>query len=233
MRGFARARSRPRRRPGWDRAALFAAGLATGFAALVHLHEPAQRLASAHMLQHVLIGDLAPLLVLLALRGPLFHAVLPRTFRRALARRPLRTLLRPGPSFLAWVALLWVWHIPVVYDAALRSEPLHALEHVSFALGGLLLWNLLLDPAGRRQPALWTSLAYALAAMVAAQLLVMTLVVSYRPLYAYGDAGDQSLAGLVMALEQFATLGAFALVRLRAHFRLPLAPSGARHPLGT
>lgn len=203
-----------------------------GLAGLTVLHVPSEERASAHMLQHVLVGDLAPALVLLAVRGPLLHAVVPRSLRRLVARPPLAPLLRPLPSLVLWSVLLWAWHVPVLYDAALRHEALHLLEHASFVAGGLLLWSQLIDPARRRALSLWGSLAYALAAMSVAQMLVMVLIVSYRPLYAYRDAGDQSLAGLVMAVEQFATLGTFAFFRLRAHFRTPLALAEG-HPLGT
>ena len=150
--------------------------------------------------------------------------------RRLFTYRGVRRLLRPGPSLAAWAALLWVWHVPAIYDAALASEWLHPLQHASFLLGGLLLWNQLVDPMGMRRLSLWGSLGYALVAMVVAQMLVAVLILSYRPLYAYGSTADQSLAGLVMALEQFATLGAFAFFRLRAHFRAPLQLADG-HPL--
>lgn len=215
---------RGRRHPrgaGWERAALFAAGLAAGLAAVGIFHGPAEERASAHMLQHVLLGDLAPALLLVAIRGPLAVAVIPRTVGVLLASRGVRTLLRPGPSLAAWAALLWLWHIPPVYDAALAFEWLHPFQHASFLLGGLLLWNQLVDPLRRRLLGLWGSLGYALVAMVVAQMLVAMLILSYRPLYSYGSTSDQGLAGLVMALEQLATLGTFAAIRLREHFRSP------------
>lgn len=232
-RGFRRVRSRRSpREAGWDRAALYAAGLATGFVAITVLQEPAAERASAHMLQHVLLGDLAPALLLVALRGPLLVAVVPSAVQRLLASRGVRVLRRPGPSLAVWGGLLWLWHVPPLYDAALASEWLHPLQHASFLLGGLLLWNQLVDPLRRRALGLWGSLAYALAAMVVAQMLVATLVLSYRPLYAYGSTSDQSLAGLVMTLEQLATLGVFTAIRLRAHLRTP--PRLAEgHPLAT
>ncbi|MEX2646665.1 MAG: cytochrome c oxidase assembly protein [Gaiellaceae bacterium] len=224
-RGFAAVRRRGAgHEAGWDRAALFAAGLLAGVLGLVLFHEAASERASAHMVQHVLVGDLAPALLLVALRGALFQAVVPAPLRR------LATRLRPGPSLAAWAVLLWFWHVPAVYDRALSFEALHVGQHASFLLGGLLLWNQLVDPAGMRRLSLWGSLGYALAAMMGAQALVAVLVLSYRPLYAYGSASDQSLAGLVMTLEQFATLGAFAFFRLRAHFRAPLSLSD-EHPL--
>lgn len=231
-RGFARTRRRGlRSEAGWDRAALFAAGLLAAVFASTALSAAAEQRASAHMLQHVLLGDLAPALLLVALRGPLLFAVVPRPVRRLLARPVVRRLLRPGPSLVLWATFLWAWHVPALYDAALQSTFLHVLEHGSFLVGGLLLWNQLVDPARRRTLSLWGSLGYALAAMFVAQMLVALLVLSYRPLYGYGSAGDQSLAGLIMAMEQFATLGVFAYVRLRAHFRVPL-PLRTGHPFG-
>jgi cytochrome c oxidase assembly factor CtaG len=230
-RGFGRLRGRGALQDaGWDRALLWSAGVLAGAGSLLLLHGAAEERASAHMLQHVVAGDLAPALVLVALRGRLVHAVLPRAARRLFALRPVTWLTRPIPSLGAWAALLWLWHVPVVYDAALRHESLHALEHGTFVAGGLLLWNQLVDPLRRRRLSLWGSLAYALGAMVVAQMLVWTLVLSYRPLYAYGDASDQSLAGLLMAVEQFLTLGTFAFFRLRTHFRAPLELAEG-HPL--
>lgn len=230
-RGFAHARGRGfTREAGWDRAALFAAGLLAGLLGVLLLHEPAEERASAHMLQHVLVGDLAPALLLVALRGPLLFAVVPRPVRRLLAKTPVRALLRPAPSLALWAALLWTWHIPAVYDAALAHHSLHLLEHASFLAGGFLLWNQLVDPARRRALSFSGSMAYVLAAMVVAQTLVMLLVVSYRPLYAYGSVPDQGLAGLIMALEQSATLGTFVFFRLRSRFRAPLALAEG-HPL--
>lgn len=223
-------RGRHAQHAGWDRAALFGAGLAAGVAGLVLFHEPAEESASAHMAQHVLVGDVAPALVLVALRGPLFFVVVPLVFLRQLRRGWVRHLLGPGPSLALWAVLLWGWHVPPVYDAALRSEWVHPLQHACFVLGGLLLWNQLVDPARRRALSLWGSLGYALVAMAATQMLVAVLILSYRPLYAYGSASDQSLAGMVMALEGFVALGTFAFVRLRVHFGAPLSLAEG-HPL--
>ncbi len=117
-----------------------------------------------------------------------------------------------------------------MYDAALASEWVHPAQHASFFVGGLLLWNQLVDPLRRRLLGLWGSLGYALAAMVVAQMLVALLVLSYRPLYSYGSTADQGLAGLVMALEQLLTLGTYSALRLRAHYRAPLALAEG-HPL--
>jgi cytochrome c oxidase assembly factor CtaG len=221
---------------------LFAAGLLAALVGLLVFHEPASERASAHMLQHVLLGDVSPALLLVAVRGPLASAVVPRAVRALTRYRGVRVLSRPGPALAAWGGLLWFWHVPVVYDAALASEWVHPLEHASFVLGGILLWNQLIDPLRRRTLSLWGSLGYALAAMMIAQMLVAVLVLSYRPLYAYGSTGDQALAGLVMTITQLSTLGTFAFFKLRSHFRSPLviaegnpdpdrAPCGGAHGL--
>jgi cytochrome c oxidase assembly factor CtaG len=182
------------------------------------------------MLQHVLVGDVAPALVLAALRGPLATAVVPRTVRLLLGYPGARSLLRPGPALAAWGGLLWFWHVPAVYDAALASEWVHPIQHASFFLGGMLLWNQLVDPARRGTLSLWGSLGYALAAMMVAQMLAALLVLSYRPLYAYGSAGDQGLAGLIMTLAQLCTLGTYAFFRLRSYFRAHIVLA-EEHPL--
>src|SRR6478609_9476575 len=122
---FAQAVVRLRRRgradlAGWDRVALFALGLGVTLFALVG---PLDRIAddkllSAHMGQHVLIGDLGPALMVTALRGP---------------------LLRPRVAFSLWAANLAIWHVPYLYDAALRHQELHDFEHVCWTTCGILV----------------------------------------------------------------------------------------------
>jgi cytochrome c oxidase assembly factor CtaG len=175
------------------------------------------------MLQHVLVGDLAPLLIVLALGGgggtmvPAPDAV----------RRVASFATRPLPAFVVWLVPLAVWHVPALYDAALEHVRLHALEHATFTLGGVLVWTVLLERTRG-----WSRFAYAVLLLVPTQLLANVLIISYRPLYpAYGSLGDQNLAGLVMMAEQFATLGTLAvLTAFRLIRRVEPAP-GPRHPL--
>ena len=119
------------------RAASFALGLVLAFLALaspVHaLGE--ERLFSAHMVQHVVLGDLAALAVVAGLTGPLLRPVL--------ALRPverLRVLAHPFVALPLWAANLLLWHLPPLYEAALRSDAVHALEHVCFFGFGALMW---------------------------------------------------------------------------------------------
>ena len=92
-----------------------------------------------HMLQHLLIGDLAPLLLALGLSGPLLRPLLaPKPVQR------LQVLTHPLVALPLWALNLCVWHLPVLYDAALDHPLVHALQHVCFLTGGLLLWSTLL-----------------------------------------------------------------------------------------
>ena len=160
---FAQAVVRLRRRgradlAGWDRVALFAAGLAVTVFALVG---PLDRIAddkllSAHMAQHVLIGDLGPALMVTALRGPLLVFFLPAPVlaplaRNARVRAVLGMLLRPRVAFGLWAANLAIWHVPYLYDLALAHQNLHDLEHACWMLAGILVWTLLVDPGSHRR----------------------------------------------------------------------------------
>ena len=218
---------------GWDRAALFGAGLTLTLAALV---SPLDRVAeddllSAHMAQHVLIGDAAPALLLLAVRGPLLFFLLPAALLTPLARSggvrgALSTLLRPRVAFALWAVNLAVWHVPWLYDLALRHAALHDFEHFCWVAAGLLVWTLLLDPGSHRRLTRGGRVALAAAMFAAGQILTDVLVFGFRPLYpAYGGAygisalTDQKLAGIVMMAEQLVTLGILVALLLRPRLR--------------
>jgi putative membrane protein len=97
-----------------------------------------ERLFSVHMLQHLLIGDLAPLLIALGLSGPLLRPVLAVPWL-GWGRR----ITHPLVALPLWAADMWLWHLPRLYDAALGDDLVHALEHGCFFGGGLLLWTAL------------------------------------------------------------------------------------------
>jgi putative membrane protein len=125
------------------RAAAFALGIAllvTAFASpLERLGE--ERLFSAHMAQHLLLGDLAPLFVVLGLDGPLLRPLL-----AVRAVRRLRSLAHPLVALPLWAVNLCAWHVTPLYDAALDHDAVHALQHGLFFVCGALLWAALLEP---------------------------------------------------------------------------------------
>jgi putative membrane protein len=241
--GFLRLRRRGRTdHAGWSRAVLFLAGLLCATLPLVSpLGTAGDRLLSAHMLEHMLVGDAAPALLLLAVRGPLLFFFIPAAVLRAFGQiAPLRALLgfllRPRVSLTAWVLVFAAWHVPAAYDLTLRSQPVHDLEHASFVLAGLLAWSQLVDPARRRALSLARRLAFAGALFGFGQLLSDVLLLAPHALYpAYAAQPDrllgltalkdQQLAGLVMMVEQTLTLGACALLLFR-----PVWHSLARRP---
>src|SRR4029078_7023479 len=108
------------------------------------------------MLQHVLIADLGVALALVAVRGPLSMFFLPRDLLAPLARRQalrpvLSFLLRPRVAVALWLGVLVAWHLPVLYDAALRHPLVHRLEHLSLAVVGAVARALIFYPHRTRQ----------------------------------------------------------------------------------
>jgi cytochrome c oxidase assembly factor CtaG len=239
-RAFVNLRRRGRRdHAGWDRPVLFVAGIGISILPLVSpLTGPT---LSGHMLEHLLVGDVGPALVLVALRGPLLFFLLPAAAVRAVTRRPP---LRRAASFLGrpWIAVgAWAvayagWHVPAAYDYALAHEAVHLLEHVSFVVAGALVWTQLVDPARRRRLPVGHRLALAGAVFACGQVLSDVLVLAGRPLYATyaaapGALGDQQLAGIVMMGEQALTHGVFAALLVRSCLgRAPVraTPAAAR-----
>jgi len=116
------------------RMALFVTGILILLVALVSpVHALGEQMFSFHMLQHVLLGDLAPLALLAGLTGPILRPAL------ALLHR-LRFLAHPLVALPLWAANLYVWHLPYLYDAAVRHDSVHALEHFCFFTGGTIMW---------------------------------------------------------------------------------------------
>ena len=230
---FIRLRRRGRRdHAGWNRAALFAAGLALAVLPLVSPLDATgdHYLLSAHMLQHVLIGDAAPLLLVLAVRGPLVFFLLPRPVLRPLAsfgplRTALRGLLRPQVCFGLWVAAMLGWHVPAAYDYTLSHPLVHDLEHATFVVVGTLVWLQLLDPACHGTLSRGARIAFAFGLLVLGHPISDGLVFApsavYHPyaiephrVFGLGVLTDQRLAGAVMLTEQLLTLGTFIGVML-------------------
>jgi putative membrane protein len=229
-------RLRRRGRPdlaSWSRVALFGAGI---FVVLAGLISPIDTIGEnhllwVHMLQHVLIGDVAIALTVLAVRGPLLVFMLPARVLGPIARdRDVRAvlsfLLRPRVAFGLWALNLAVWHIPRLYIDALLHPYVHDLEHACWMLAGLLVWTLLIDPGSHKRLTTGGRIALAAAMFAAGQALTDVLVFSFHPLYplyrgAYGFSArtDQQLAGVVMMADQLLVLGTFAFLLLRPRLR--------------
>src|SRR3954469_20322700 len=175
-----------------------------------------------HMLQHVILGDLAPLCFVAGLTGPILRPVL--------ALRPvdrLRVLTNPLVALPLWATSLYVWHIPFLYEAALHHPVVHALEHVCFFTFGALMWSPVLEalPAPAWFGTGW-KLGYIFVVRSIEAVLGNVFVWSNGVFYGhYADAPrrwgisaahDQNLAGVVMMIEgSLVTLVALAWLFLR------------------
>jgi len=223
---FARVRRRDPAQAPWSRAGTFAGGLAVMVGPLVSpLNVAGERyLLSAHMLEHVFLADAGAALLVLSVRGAISRSLLPRPAPAPLAAIAA-FLLRPAVTLAVWAAVVAVWHIPAVYDRALTHPALHAGEHLSFVLAGVLAWTQLIDPTGSGRLGITGRLAFTVAMFFAGQLLSDALVFSFHAYYpAYADRPDrllgispltdQRLAGIVMAAEQLLTLGTCFVVLL-------------------
>jgi putative membrane protein len=181
------------------RLALIAAGVAVGVAAdFPPIGTQSDEKLSIHMVQHMLIGDVAAFLIAVGVTGPMLRPLLALP-----ALRPLRALLHPLVAVPLWVLVYYGWHVPALYDAAVRHDVVHALEHATMFGAGLALWLGLLGPLPK--PAWFgnaAGLAYVIAVRFAGAVIANVLLWSNTSYYdVYGDVEDQSLAGAVWMIE--------------------------------
>ena len=162
----------------------------------------------AHMLQHIVIGDIASLPIVLGLTGPVLRPLL-----QIRVTRPLRTLVNPLLAVGLWALDLYAWHLPLFYQLAIRHDLVHALEHACLLWFGMLLWLGLIGPLPKPSWFTgWARLGYIVvvrfAGAVLANVLIWTQTVLY-PVYRESDGArglnplsDQNLAGGIMMVEQ-------------------------------
>jgi putative membrane protein len=181
-----------------------------------------ERLFSFHMLQHVLLGDLAALCVVAGLTGPVLRPVLALG-----AVERLRVLAHPLVALPLWAANLFAWHIPAAYEAALGNGGVHVLQHLCFFTFGALMWA----PVVEILPGpMWFGTGWKLGYIVVVRLLETVLgnvflwtgSVVYptydraERIWGISPLADQGLAGAVMMIEgSLVTLGALAWLFLK------------------
>jgi cytochrome c oxidase assembly factor CtaG len=197
----------------------FYAGLALAVVALASpLDTLAQdRLFTAHMIQHLLLADLVPILLLIGLTRSLMRPAVRRL--RPFEER-LGPIAHPATALALYVGLMWLWHVPALYDAALSSPWVHALEHASFFTTGLAFWWFLIEPVPPRHRLTgpW-AVGYVAAAKVLMGLLGVVLTFTPNVIYdhykgaerAWGltPLEDINLGGVVMSVEQSVVLIVF------------------------
>jgi putative membrane protein len=203
---------------------VFALGLVLAFLAVsspIHaLGE--QQFFFVHMIQHILLGDLAPLCMVAGLTGPILRPVLalPAVMR-------LRFLTHPLVAFPVWAANLLLWHLPFAYQGALHHSAVHAVQHLLFFTCGALMWapvvEVLPGPAWFGTGA---KLGYIVAVRLVETVLANVFIWSNGAFYRYYEHpverwgisphADQGIAGGVMLLEgSLVTLAALGWLFLR------------------
>jgi len=179
-------------------------------------------LVLAHMIQHLLIGDVAALMLVLGLTRSMLQPVMAlKAFEK------LQVLMLPQVALVLWIANLFIWHVPVLYEGAVTNEAVHALQHSCFIGVGFLMWMPLAGPLPK--PAWFTGgvqVGYIgisrLASAGLGNIFMWSGTVLY-PVYAPGQAywgisplSDQGTAGVIMMIEGgIVTLGVLAYTLLR------------------
>jgi len=175
-----------------------------------------------HMVQHILLGDLAPLLFVLGLTGPILRPVLslPGVLR-------LRFLLHPLVALPVWAASLYLWHIPFLYQAALHHSAVHALEHFCFFAFGAVMWAPVVEVLpGPEWFGTGAKLGYVLLVRLVETVLGNVFIWSGKVFYPFYEhpvnqwgisaLSDQQIAGAAMMVEgSIVTLGVLAWLFLK------------------
>jgi putative membrane protein len=178
----------------WRSLALVAAGAAIVLAVASPIDALARgTLFSAHMLQHMLLALVAPPLMLLALPA---------------ARNSTHAAIRSGriPAVATWatgVGAMWIWHAPLLCNAAAASDAIRAVQNLSLPAMGLAFWWPILGPSANRRLPEMPAVAYLFTACVACTLLGISITFSpVEVCSAYGHAADR-LGALPLVREQW------------------------------
>ena len=201
----------------WSRRTLyFALG---NLALLVTLCGPLDALSddylfSAHMLEHLILELVVAPLLLLGLPLWLMRKIL--AYPRVAAIE--RLLGKPPLAWFLGIGILWAWHLPLLYNAALADERLHIFQHITFLVSATIFWWPLLAPAGLRRLSTLPAIFYLYLAAIANSILGALLTFAPPGLYprylhpedefgilslirngwGLSPQGDQQLGGLFM-----------------------------------
>ena len=154
-------------------------------------------LDSVHMVQHVLLAFVAPPLMLLGLSASMA--------RRVVSVPGLRPLTEPVAAQVVAGAVMVGWHLPALYDATLHDEAVHVVEHVMFAVSGIVLYWPIVDATSihaswRLSPG--AKLVYMLAATLPQDGVALALIFSRQPFYEFYTHVPRLVEGLTPVIDQ-------------------------------
>ncbi len=202
--------------PGYGRLSLFVGSqLCLALALLSPVDSIASSVMFVHMIQHVLLLDIAPILLILSLTKGLLRPVT-RRFTTIEARAGV--LAHPAFAALLYITMMALWHTPRMYDLALEHGKVHYLEHICFLTAGTLYWWHLLSPIRARMAfGGMGQIVYMSVTKFFVGMLGIILTFSTHAFYPWYEHHheywgltprvDQNLAGVVMALEQSVIMG--------------------------
>jgi cytochrome c oxidase assembly factor CtaG len=211
-------------RPSVGRLVLYLGGLVTLLIALVSpVDSLGDQILAMHMVQHLLLIDIAPILLILGLTKVILRPV---TRRIHTVERRAGFLASPIFALLLYCGAIWAWHIPALYDATVRHTGIHVVEHLTFSIVGFLYWWHVLSPIRSRfrlgglGPVVY---------MASTKLVLgfLGIVITFAPDVLYkvyeghrywgmSPHADQQVAGALMAVEQSLVMGiALAVLFIR------------------
>ncbi|MDO9410751.1 cytochrome c oxidase assembly protein [Patulibacter sp.] len=226
IRRWITVRRSPDRRhaPIWRLVSFFSGGLVLVVAQGNPIDGLGDYLLVMHMVQHLLLLDVFPLLLLFGLNRVIMR---PITRRVQWIEQRIGFLATPWFGLVGYTLGMWIWHVPALYNAASEHTTVHLLEHMTFtAVGFLYWWHLLRPIPGRDRMTAMGPMAYMGVTKVTVGLLGMALTFAPKALYDfYSDqptywglsaVADQGMAGALMATEQVLIMGvAFGVLFMR------------------
>jgi putative membrane protein len=206
--------------PVW-RLCCFIASVLTAMIALISpIDALADQLFFMHMIQHMLLLDAVPILAIVGLTK-----VILRPVTRAVhdLERRAGPFAHPAFAVLLYVAVIWSWHIPAAYDLAVTHPVVHVLEHTTFVIAGSLYWWHLLSPIRARMrlngmgPIVYMGATKLLVGALGmglafAPVAEYSYYVHHARVWGISAIDDQSIAGLIMAVEQSVVMGVAIVV---------------------
>ncbi len=194
-------------------------------------------LFSVHMLQHMMLTLIAAPLLILGMPQSLAQFLL----RPVLLRRILHRCADPRLAWCIGVGTLWVWHLPVLYEAALQQEWIHIVQHLCFVAAAAIFWNAVLNPIDAFRLKTAQAILYVVSAGFVNSLLAIMITFAPRHLYPYysnpvgaspqteqfidgwglGALLDQQLGGALMWVMGAVISGLVVMALLATWFQKP------------